>query len=171
MEKIGEFAIQSGEVLVTDPCYKRPHTPENILQNVRNGVWHAFIERPDHIWGRPISELIVRHCAAPDSIKIDRLTRFDVPVDSGQAGFFDHQHYPLAETGDYNDLKSFYGSVCAKTMTPQRGGVIDFGAVSSSGYGDGRYTCYIAKDEGGWVVAARIVFIEEDLDEEEGEWN
>jgi hypothetical protein len=167
MEKIGKFTIQSGEVLVTDPCYERPHTPENILQNVRNGVWHAFIERLDHIWGLPISELIVRHCATPDSIKIDDLARFDVPVDSGQAGFFDDQFYPTGDTGDYGDPNSFYGRVCNLTMSPKRAGVVAFGAVSSSGYGDSCYDCYIAKDEDGVIIAAKIVFIGDDLDEED----
>lgn len=46
-------------------------------------------------------------------------------------------------------------------------GVLPFGAVSSSGYGDGGYNLFVESDEEGFVVAARIEFIVESNDEDE----
>ena len=49
------------------------------------------------------------------------------------------------------------------------------GFVSSSGWGDGGYTCYTAKNEDGQIVGIKIVFIEPDYDDDdeddyEDEW-
>jgi hypothetical protein len=41
------------------------------------------------------------------------------------------------------------------------------GYVSSSGYGDGSYTCYTAKDNDGRIIAIKIDFEYEDWDEED----
>lgn len=41
-------------------------------------------------------------------------------------------------------------------------GTVEFGAVSSSGYGDGGYPLFVERDETGQIVAARIWFIEEE---------
>ncbi len=46
--------------------------------------------------------------------------------------------------------------------------VMDKGLVSSSGFGDGGYDCFIQKDEEGKIVAIKIVFIgENDFEEDE----
>jgi hypothetical protein len=42
---------------------------------------------------------------------------------------------------------------------------VGFGVATSSGYGDGGYSCYVKRDINGMIVAAKIVFI--DLNEEE----
>jgi len=48
-------------------------------------------------------------------------------------------------------------------------GVLPFGAVSSSGFGDGGYNLCIKRDSNGEVVAARIEFIVEDPEDENDE--
>lgn len=104
----------------------------------------------------------------------------DVGVDSGQAGFFDLGEYTMAvhdhadhkfEDGKWQVAKhfdAFYDKVCALSLGPDSFGTVEFGAVSSSGYGDGGYTCYVLKDAEGTpdekIVAAQIIFI----DDEEG---
>ena len=40
------------------------------------------------------------------------------------------------------------------------------GFVSSSGFGDGGYTCWTARNDDGYIIAIRIEFITEDCDEE-----
>ena len=39
--------------------------------------------------------------------------------------------------------------------------------MSSSGYGDGGYNCYLLRDKNNEVVGFQIVFIEDDYDEDE----
>jgi hypothetical protein len=48
-------------------------------------------------------------------------------------------------------------------------GVLPFGAVSSSGFGDGGYNLYVERDASGEVVAARIEFIVEDPEDDDEE--
>jgi len=48
-------------------------------------------------------------------------------------------------------------------------GVVPFGAVSSSGFGDGGYNLYVERDGNGEIVAGRIEFIVEDDDEDDNE--
>ena len=45
-------------------------------------------------------------------------------------------------------------------------GVLEYGVVSSSGYGDGSYTAYVARNDNNQVIAVRIVFLSK-YDEEE----
>jgi len=111
------------------------------------------------------------------------LADIDVGVDSGQAGFFDLAKYTLS-LADKDDSRSrreskdsvfeaFYDSVCNLTLDDKSFGTLQFGTVSSSGYGDGSYNCYARRDDFGTVVEAVIIFLEEyeDADEtdEEGE--
>lgn len=100
----------------------------------------------------------------------------DVGVDSGQAGFFDVFKYasavsdkednsaPRAERG--GKFEAFYDAVCNLTLDDKSFGVVEFGCVSSSGYGDGGYNCYFRRNSLGEVIEALIAFIE---DEEESE--
>lgn len=48
-------------------------------------------------------------------------------------------------------------------------GVLPFGAVSSSGFGDGGYNLYVERDSNGQVVATRIEFIVEDDEDEDND--
>jgi len=100
----------------------------------------------------------------------------DVGVDSGQAGFFDVAKYALS-VADKDDSRSrrdsqdstfeaFYDSVCNLTLEDKSFGVVEFGAVSSSGYGDGGYTCYFRRNSLGEVIEAMITFLEDCEDED-----
>lgn len=94
-----------------------------------------------------------------------------VGVDSGQAGFFDLKQFEdqLSE-GRYEAPKweAFYKRCCNLTLeTKYSFGVIEFGAISSSGYGDGGYPLFLKRDEQGKVIAARIVFISQSDEEDE----
>lgn len=46
---------------------------------------------------------------------------------------------------------------------------VGFGVATHSGYGDGGYNCYVGRNDKGEIVAARIVFISDEEDEEDGE--
>lgn len=68
---------------------------------------------------------------------------------------------------------SFYGDVCDLTTDEDEkgmlGGIINgFGAVSRTGYGDGGYSVYVARKDGK-AVAARVVFIGDDEEDESGD--
>lgn len=168
---IGEFTLGSSKLRVTDPCYDRETWCSGIL-TARPGKWSARIKVSDEkMWGLRNAELLVAHenyNPSENAVWVEQ--EFSVGVDSGQAGFFDDALYPDGETGEFDDKDTFYGKVCDITLDHKNGraGVLAFGAVSSSGYGDGRYTCE-AVYNGDEVVAARIIFIGEEEDEDEEE--
>lgn len=93
-----------------------------------------------------------------------------IGVDSGQAGFFDIEYFKdedivtkelkeeIKQLGFIESNDQWYGMSCIKTLSTARWGIIPFGAVASSGYGDGSYKLYIKRflDE---IIAMKIVFI------------
>jgi hypothetical protein len=113
-------------------------------------------------------------------------TKIDVGVDSGQAGIFDEDKYPQGKhepermkefnEGKFNaSFDEFYEACGVQTLGKygadngdgyyasninfkSAGVVNDMGVVSTSGYGDGGYSCYVYKQHGE-VVAVKIVFI------------
>ena len=152
---IGAFNISSGKIRVTDPCYTKDTWCSGVLENCRTGIWKAYVEEQDEDnWGKRIAELIIEF----ESEKLSKILDWEkvdiiVGVDSGQA------------PGEYFDSKSFYHKVCKLTSekeTEHQSGVIDFGVVSSSGFGDGSYNCYVKKNKLGEIIASRIVFIEDE---------
>lgn len=65
----------------------------------------------------------------------------------------------------------WYEMCCDKTLGNQSAGTIPGGVVSSSGFGDGGYTAYCAKDDVGQIIAVKVVFIDEsDMENEDEDW-
>mgnify|MGYP003297398165 CR=1 FL=1 len=55
----------------------------------------------------------------------------------------------------------FYHKVCELTLSDARGGTVDdCGVVSESGYGDGVYVCHVKRESNGYIVEAKIIFID-----------
>ncbi len=161
---LGKFNISSGVMRVTDPCYD-PGTWCSGTIDVPNGEWHAYIEESDEgTWGKRVASIEVRYQNDFKHYSWE-LTNIDVGVDSGQAGFFDNQLYP-----DHPGDDPFYDRVCRLTLGENSAGVIEFGAVSSSGYGDGGYSCYVARNSDNQIVAAKIVFIDDGYEEDEEDY-
>lgn len=84
-----------------------------------------------------------------------------IGVDAGMGGIFDLLHY---EDDDVVDAElpnadrsntSWYNLCVAKTNCDQHGGVIPFGCVCKSGFGDGAYDVLVARTHG--VVTAVCV--------------
>lgn len=93
------------------------------------------------------------------------LSKIDVGVDSGQAGFYDFEEFSKIKS-EKDSSENFYRKVCNQTLGSTMFGTIEFGATSSSGYGDGGYSCYVKRDAEDFVVASMIVFISEDEEED-----
>lgn len=83
------------------------------------------------------------------------LTEIHVGVDSGQAGLFDSALYPANGAAD----EAFYDKCCDLTLGDAQAGSVGFGIVSSSGYGDGGYNCFVKTNTEGEVVGVAIVYI------------
>jgi hypothetical protein len=161
---VGQFPILSGKVRVTDPCYERDTWCAGVIEDVKKGAWEAYI-RTERKYSRVI-ELMAFHKDIDNNTfkKSSWITQdADIGVDSGQCGIFDDKYYP-EKTGEYDDENSFYYKCCL--ATENEAGVVDYGVVSRSGFGDGSYVCYTLENKER-VVGIKIIFIEENDDEED----
>lgn len=166
------FAVKSGKIRVSDPCYK-PDTWCAGTFPAKNGTWFASLEMLCDTggWGNRVAALTIRH----ESLKALMVSPSEklgitVGVDSGQCGFYDEGEYDGIPPVDHDNATGRYSEMCALTLGDPQGGVFNCGVVSSSGYGDGSYDLYIQRDENGDAIAARVVFItddEEEIDDED----
>lgn len=167
---LGVFALLSKELRVTDPCYS-PDTWCAGKFAAAPGIWRSKAVRADSGWGERVWELVIEHVETDSSELPEERLDITVGVDSGQAGFFCAETYAQVQKSKCGE-PGFYGMACALTCeTVNSAGVLGFGVVSSSGFGDGSYECLVKKDRAGRVVAARIIFITEDdlVDDEDEE--
>lgn len=158
MIELGKFTIVSGQIIVGDPCYNEPE----ICVPAINGDWLAYIEKNERI-----EKLIVQHVLF-DSIEVVNIDENAIGVDSGQAGVFDMSYYNddtlvhnvswLSEESPLVADQPWYSLVCDRTLAKPHAGIIPFGVVSSSGWGDGDYpvTLYKVDDK---VIKVEIVFV------------
>lgn len=169
--ELGSFEMVSGQLAVSDPCYDPDVWCRGELTNAANGVWNASIVTHNcGEWGQRVAKLTIVHESYDESQNLTRQKApFEVGVDSGQAGFFDTVHYqdpsviPDAKPAPADDpSEPWYQYCCDITLSSIRAGVLPFGVVSSSGYGDGGYDCFYYTNDARAIVKAEIVFLPEE---------
>lgn len=167
-QSIGTIKLENS-VYVTDPCYEPGIWCSGKVDNLKAGIWNCFRKVGYTDWGFRIAELIIRHEDYPEGEIENFMEGVDVGVDSGQAGFFDAPYYEDCKSEEKDE--EWYDRVSDLTLGEHSCGTIDMkGVVASSGFGDGGYDLY-THEEGGKVVAMRIVFItQKELDEYREEW-
>lgn len=166
------FEVTSGRMAVSDPCYAPGTWCMGYLDPVPNGTWIASAKYLIAAgWGERIAQLEIWHKDALGKIEPTEddwspADHIDVGVDSGQAGFFDGDYFDQTPRGEYGDTESFYGRACTLTHTDAPGAphyqtfgsLFGRGVVTSSGFGDGSYDCFVLLHEAR-IVAVRLVFI------------
>lgn len=166
-------AIFGDSVRVTDPCYDKGAWCAGVIRDVLPGRWAgAVVKSSKGGWGNRVDELLAWHADTSSGVASNahHAEDIDVGVDSGQCGFFDERKFPDGQTwGDSkNDAKDeFYDRACKGTLNELGARVLEEGFVSSSGFGDGSYTCYTARNDKGQVIAMKVVFIGDEEEENE----
>jgi len=177
------------EVIISDPCYEVPTWCQEIIKNVRPGVYDTQVDyRESHGWGERVHSLTVLHNIIKSPIWEHHCN--NIGVDSGQAGVFcmtsyrnddivgnlpwltekgdpfgDHPFRPIKEDGE-----QWYVKMCDRTLSTEEGwGTYDTGVVSSSGYGDGQYELLISQMDG-MIHGFKIIFIDDSYEEEYDEY-
>lgn len=179
MELIGRFSL-GNKVMVSDPCYGTDTWCQGVLENVREGFWDAYIKITDEgNWGERVAELVAINLDYNDeyagltSKDINELQEFEVGVDSGTAGIFDYDYYCKYHTDKGAD-EDWYEDQIIQQFFPgvddsdnEKSVFTEFnGVASSSGYGDGCYDCYVARNEESEIVGIKIIYISNNTDEE-----
>ena len=157
---------------ISDPCYYR-HLDWEGSVSTKSGIWQANAVHDNYgNFGTRVKSLLCWHKQASChdvALSCSELLPFVVPVDSGQAGIFCEDFYPVDEFGSYNDDTTFYGRCCSVTLNhkSQMGTVFEHGVCSSSGFGDGSYVVYVERDFFGDIIALRMEFIQEEEESNE----
>lgn len=170
---VGNIELKE-EVYITDPCYDTMTWCQKLLDNVFPGTYRCFVVVSDEgTWGHRVAEL---H-AIKDEVWDNYQDLEDVPydlepiyssigVDSGQCGIFDADYYEEHQPDDdYDNHTSWYRKVCNLTLNYNAGTTDGLGVVSESGYGDGRYGLWVAKDDNDKIFAMKVVFIDDEEDD------
>lgn len=177
-------------VIVTDPSYNTETWCQAKVDNVKEGeyITHCEIVDTDG-WGKRCSLLIASH----SSYNVNNLNwevyPEEIGVDSGQAGIFDMAYYrkdgldievpkvgydgqPFDRLDEImkpeNEGDDFYLKMCKFTLSEKKWGGFENGVVCQSGYGDGGYVLYVAREEySGKIIGFCIDFMvqEEELSE------
>ena len=176
-EELGTHMVGNIElkkhVYVTDPCYDTMMTwCQKLLDNVAPGTYRCFVVVSDEgNCGHRVAELHVILNKVFDKYGELSEIPYDpeplncyIDIDSGQCGIFDANYYEEHQPDDdYGNKNSWYRRVCDLT---NNAGIIDgLGVVCASGYGDGSYDLWVAKDDDGNVVAMKVVFINDEEDD------
>jgi hypothetical protein len=167
-----KFEVSSGKIIISDPCYTAGSGGNIILENVKNGIWKASYSVLDCR-----IESLSAFCG--EVRKFDCIweeLKEGIDVDSGQAGIFDLKKYRRDEFVDGKITfdrgvdepgEKFYAKCCDVTLSKEQVGVVNGGAVSSSGYGDGSYRCFVLKDADDKIFGVKISFIDDEYENEE----
>lgn len=178
-----QFIKLTSEVTVTDPCYQLDSRYRHLgcsLVNVLPGDWVCGV---DYLYVRnrkkpaKVTNLYCYHEAyVGTNFDLDAMHyRGSCGVDSGQLGVFDNQYLGHIQNCKEKRLDSWYRSMCRTTLCKKLAcAKSDKCYVSSSGYGDGVYAVYVARNEDGQIIGIRIPFITSDNksdQDEEDDWD
>lgn len=152
---VGEFDVTSGKIGIWDPCYG-----DGDRHDAENGKWLAYIDVGEFpMWGRRVWRF--RAWQKNRKTLEPREYAGMADVDSGQMGIYDCRD-------DLDTSEVDYDRICDLTLRNEMAGVTEYGAVSSSGIGDGSYEYTVCRDPGtGKVTEIEITFMPEEDDETE----
>ncbi|MDW2887038.1 SMI1/KNR4 family protein [Exiguobacterium artemiae] len=127
VHRLGRFTVGGDELIVTDPYYGLEEETDSqlILSNVKSGSWTASTIYTEDEW---VKQLLVFE---GDKKRSGKWHRQDQPigVDSALAGIFDGTAYRQHQAMEFETIVS----------SDDQAGIVSFGAVSTSGFGDGLY--------------------------------
>lgn len=166
LEKIGEFEVYSGAMVLSDPCRDLDFKGQNMVAAVGNGTWTFYSYRD----GNCIHKILaVLKAAEEEESDLVGSGIWNLRTYNGQMGSFDAAMYrrdsrfPNAPVLDYykacrENGQLFYESCCACTASERHAGVIPFGGVSISGENDAGCYCGMVYRCDGQAVAVVIDF-------------
>lgn len=176
-QTIGKINLTTGNLTITDPCYKKGTWCTAELKNVRKGEWTGFAEVKNcGMWGKRVSRLTLE--AAGELVDTFATLEADIGVDSGTCGIFENKP-------DYEDD---WSSVCDEMRNPDGKGILRFGLArkdsnfrcegvwSCSGYGDGGYEATVGYNKDKEIVFITIDYnvdgeYDEDYDDDDEDYD
>ena len=142
-EKIGDVGVDSGQLMITDPCYLLNQWKNKEFVDVRiltDNKGNKYQYRKDFDNYESV--------LAPFNKTVNQLVEEGILT-----------QVPVEETGEYS-----YDGASKATLSDKGYGQLNFtaghagaGVAFSSGYGDGLYPVYARKDSDGCIMEVRIM--------------
>lgn len=156
-KELGKIPLSEGDSLVvSDPCYALGSN-QAVIADAAHGNWIITSEVDQGI----VSSInaVVRDPATGRTIRpqyADWEKCADLGVDSGLMSIGSLQTWKLSPAPNEGER---YHSICNVACKAHYGVLIDDSlAIVSSGYGDGNYSCFIAKNKDGKIIGVRVEF-------------
>lgn len=148
--RLGRFMVEGNELIVTDPYYglEEETDLQLMLSNVKSGSWTAAIIYTEDEW---VKQLLVFEGDKKRSGKWHRQEQ-PIGVDSALAGIFDGTAYRQHQAMEFETVVS----------ADDQAGIVSYGAVSTSGFGDGLYDVDIQYDISRQIIGVRVNFAEDE---------
>lgn len=177
------FVVESGNVIIIDPCFTKSEGKLNVVENVKKGSWIAEVDYSYGYAGKRVGKLITKHCEF-GSYDWNDLKEISLEVNSDViVGIFDEKYYdtpngvPMdykpereAEVFDSNGkLDLFYSFCLEQTESSEKFGVLPYGVVIDLPIEIETYECFVVFDENNEIVVIEIVIYEDsEYEYEEG---
>lgn len=148
------------KVRISDPCYGMDVWCAGTLENVLPGAYRCFYQMTDE--DRVAAIKVVHKDYDPEKYMPSEHRDITVGVDSGSCGIYDLSYFTKNCT-DEDWYDSTWDISKAETFDGKA-------LISRSGYGDGSYDCFVARNDNGQIIAVEIAYIqfgEEEDDENE----
>lgn len=166
IERIGEFEVYSGAMILSDPCRGLDFPGLEQVNAVENGTWTFYSYREGDYIHKILATL---KAVEEEDSDLSGSGIWNLRTYSGQMGIFDAAMYcrdcrfPNDPVSDYykacrENGQLFYESCCECTASERHAGVLPFGGVSISGGNDAGCYCGIVYRCDGKVIAVVIDF-------------
>lgn len=160
-EIIGSKVFGS-KIDITDPCYNRDVWCRMNDVEIVPGTYDCVVNIEDEgMWGLRVASIMMFHKNIGDAeweyVVSEMSPIGDIGVDAGLAGFFENK--PDYSDDEWHDL--------CNAICDGEAWIFDEGFFSSSGYGDGGYTVWAARDSNGTINALEIEFIRDEEDDDD----
>lgn len=147
-EFLAEVGVDSGQLLLVDPCY---------IDSLWKKVGFEYVRQYRH---KHTGE-ILEYCKDFPHYEAVIERHGKTMNDLNESGDWEPVDQP--STGGLN-----YAACCHATLSKADGGQVDLGAAFSTGYGDGVYPVFARRNKEGYIMQVMIDFEPSD-DEEQSE--
>lgn len=148
--------ITLGEkIMVSDPSYRVGAWCQKVLDNILPGTYKCSVRRCNYDcfgFRNTMMRIIHEGCTHTPWERIDA----DIGVDSGMAGIYDYDYFEQNHDKKTGMTDEWYDRVCECD-----GNILldDKAFIAESGFGDGIYDCYVAKNKDGQIIGVKITFL------------
>lgn len=134
---VGKLTLEN-KVIITDPCYNKDVFRGQMTTECRPGVYWAYVN-----FGADdrVTSIIIKH---HNSHKAQFNRIGFIGVDAGLAGFFNNK--PDYSDSEWKEMCNNYWCKRDENGDVKDYWCLDYGVVSSSGYGDGEYEVLANKE-------------------------